>query len=127
MNIDPATLDTKAIQSYTRRRSSRAPSIPDAHHSGHRVGAFAEGEILQVLFFVGAVRASPCTLLGERGKPLLDVIDSASHVLFGIVGIVMRAAPLGAFGAMAFTIGHFGIGTLVSLGQADGLRSMSPA
>ena len=56
-------------------------------------------------------------MLGERGKPLLGVIDQAAHALFGIVGIIMKAAPLGAFGAMAFTIGKYGVATLLSLGQ----------
>jgi aerobic C4-dicarboxylate transport protein len=56
-------------------------------------------------------------MVGERGRPVLAVIDSAAHVFFGIVAIVMRAAPLGAFGAMAFTIGKYGIGALASLGE----------
>jgi aerobic C4-dicarboxylate transport protein len=55
--------------------------------------------------------------LGEKGKPLLYLIDQAAHVFFGIVGIVMKAAPIGAFGAMAYTIGKYGLGTLVSLGS----------
>jgi aerobic C4-dicarboxylate transport protein len=55
--------------------------------------------------------------LGERGRFLVDVIDQFSHALFGIIGIIMRAAPIGAFGAMAFTIGRYGIGSLVQLGQ----------
>ena len=80
------------------------------------VGAFSEGEILQVLF-ISILFAFALHMAGERGKPVLSVIDSAAHVFFGIVGIVMRAAPLGAFGAMAFTIGKYGIGSLVSLAE----------
>src|SRR5438876_8954128 len=80
------------------------------------VGAFAEGEILQVLFFA-ILFAFSLFLLGERGKPVLNFIDIVSHALFGVVGIIMRVAPLGAFGAMAFTIGKYGVGTLLSLGQ----------
>jgi aerobic C4-dicarboxylate transport protein len=80
------------------------------------VGAFAEGEILQVLFFA-ILFAFALSLLGERGKPLLNLIDIVSHALFGVVGIIMRVAPLGAFGAMAFTIGKYGVGSLVSLGH----------
>src|SRR4029077_20286653 len=73
-----------------------------------------QGEILQVLFFA-ILFAFGLQALGERGKALLGVIDQASHALFGVVGIIMKAAPLGAFGAMAFTIGKYGVGTLVSL------------
>ena len=80
------------------------------------VGAFAEGEILQVLFFA-VLFAFALHFLGARGKPLLHLVDQIAHVFFGIVGIIMKAAPLGAFGAMAFTIGKYGIGTLLSLGK----------
>ena len=80
------------------------------------VGAFAEGEILQVLFFA-LLFGFALYGLGERGKPLLGIIDQTAHVFFKIVGIVMKVAPIGAFGAMAFTIGKYGVGTLVSLGQ----------
>ena len=78
------------------------------------VGAFAQGEILQVLFFA-ILFAFGLQTLGERGRALLGVIDQASHALFGVVGIIMKVAPIGAFGAMAFTIGKYGVGTLVSL------------
>jgi aerobic C4-dicarboxylate transport protein len=78
------------------------------------VGAFAQGEILQVLFFA-VLFAFGLQMLGERGQVLLGVIDQASHALFAVVGIIMKAAPLGAFGAMAFTIGKYGVATLVSL------------
>ena len=62
--------------------------------------------------------------LGEKGKPLLCIIDQTAHVFFGIVGIVMKVAPIGAFGAMAFTIGKYGIGTLLSLGSL--MRASTP-
>jgi aerobic C4-dicarboxylate transport protein len=80
------------------------------------VGAFAEGEILQVLFFA-LLFGFALFALGERGKPLLGIIDQSAHVFFKIVGIVMKVAPIGAFGAMAFTIGKYGVGSLLSLGQ----------
>src|SRR5438067_8809618 len=54
---------------------------------------------------------------GEKGRPLLDIIDQLSHALFDVIGLIMRLAPIGAFGAMAFTIGQYGIGTLLSLGK----------
>ena len=74
------------------------------------VGAFAEGEILQVLFFA-ILFAFALYWLGEKGKPLLRLIDQTAHVFFRIVGIIMKVAPIGAFGAMAFTIGKYGVGT----------------
>ena len=80
------------------------------------VGAFADGDILQVLFFA-VLFAVSLQLLGDRGQAVLTIIEQASSIFFGVVSIVMRAAPLGAFGAMAFTIGRYGIVTLISLGQ----------
>ena len=80
------------------------------------VQAFAEGEILQIVFFAvlfGAALAA----LGTTGKPLVDVLDRTSQVFFRIVGIIMVVAPIGAFGAMAFTIGSFGLKTLLPLGR----------
>ncbi len=78
------------------------------------IGAFANGEVLPVLFLsclFGAAIAS----MGEKGKPALHMIDELGHVFFKVLGIVMRAAPVGAFGAMAYTVGHFGIDTLGNL------------
>ena len=117
MNIDASTLDTKAITVFVAKAkeqgvlSTLMHIIPDTV-----VGAFAEGEILQVLLFA-VLFALGLQALGERGKALLGVIDQASHALFGVVAIVMKVAPVGAFGAMAFTIGRYGIVTLISLGQ----------
>src|ERR1700730_12761318 len=117
MNVDARTIDTKSIQIYTTKAGQQGTVefflniIPATV-----VGAFAEGEILQVLFFA-ILFAFALSLLGERGKPLLNLIDIVSHALFGVVGIIMRVAPLGAFGAMAFTIGKYGVGSLVSLGH----------
>ena len=117
MNVDPATLDTRAIQTYTQAAEKTGAVdyilhiIPDTV-----VGAFAQGEILQVLLFA-ILFAFGLHFLGDRGKPLLSVIDLTSAALFKVVGIIMRVAPLGAFGAMAFTIGKYGLGTLLSLGK----------
>ena len=117
MNVDAKAIDTKSIQIYTTKAGQQGTVefflniIPATV-----VGAFAEGEILQVLFFA-VLFAFALSLLGERGKPLLNLIDIVSHALFGVVGIIMRVAPLGAFGAMAFTIGKYGVGSLVSLGH----------
>jgi aerobic C4-dicarboxylate transport protein len=117
MNVDPRTIDTRSIAIYTTKAGQESTVdflmriIPNTI-----VGAFAEGEILQVLFFA-ILFAFALSMLGERGKPLLSFIDAISHTLFNIVGIIMKVAPLGAFGAMAFTIGKYGIGTLAALGK----------
>jgi aerobic C4-dicarboxylate transport protein len=117
MAIDPASLDARSVQGYTSQAAQQSVAdfllhiIPTT-----LVQAFAEGEIVQVLF-VAILFGFALFGLGERGRPLLALIDQLSQVLFGIVAIVMRAAPLGAFGAMAFTIGKYGIGSLFSLGR----------
>ena len=80
------------------------------------VGAFAGGEILQVLLF-SVLFGLALARLGENGRKLIDLIDQLSHVLFNVIGIIMRVAPLGAFGAMAFTIGKYGVGTLADLAK----------
>ncbi len=117
INADPAHLDTKAVASYAAGAKSLSTVdflvniIPTTF-----VDAFAKGEILQVLLLAvlfGLVLAK----FGDKGKLLVNVIDQTSHVLFGIIGMIMYFAPLGAFGAMAFTIGKYGIGSLVQLGQ----------
>ena len=83
------------------------------------VGAFTEGNILQVLF-IAVLSGFALVWLGERGKPLVDIIDIAGKMVFFIVGIVMWTAPIGAFGAIAFTVGKFGVGSLASLGKLLG-------
>ena len=80
------------------------------------VDAFAKGEILQIVFFA-VLFGVAMTSLGASGKPLLDVLDRISHVFFRIVALVMKVAPIGAFGAMAFTVGSFGLKTLLPLGR----------
>jgi len=117
MNVDVNSLDTKAIAAYTSKAAEQNTVEYIMHIVPSTVvGAFAEGEILQVLFFA-LLFGFALFGLGERGKPLLGIIDQTAHVFFKIVGIVMRVAPIGAFGAMAFTIGKYGVGTLLSLGQ----------
>jgi aerobic C4-dicarboxylate transport protein len=116
MNVDPNALDTKGIATYTQKAAEQSTLDFFLHIiPATVVGAFAEGEILQVLFFA-VLFAFALQFLGERGKPLLGIIDQTAHVFFGIVGIIMKVAPLGAFGAMAFTIGKYGVSSLLSLG-----------
>ena len=117
MNVDAKTIDTKSIQVYTTKAGQQSTVEFLMHIIPNTVvGAFAEGEILQVLFFA-ILFAFALFMLGERGKPVLNFIDIISHSLFNVVGIVMKVAPIGAFGAMAFTIGKYGVGTLLSLGK----------
>ena len=115
MNVDPAALDTKGIATYTQKAAEQTTLDFFLHIiPATVVGAFAEGEILQVLF-IAILFAFALQRLGERGKPLLHIIDQTAHVFFGIVGIIMKLAPIGAFGAMAFTIGRYGVSSLLSL------------
>src|SRR5262249_42422493 len=117
MNTDPRAIDTKSIQVYTTKAGQQSTAEFLMHIIPNTiVGAFAEGEILQVLFFA-ILFAFGLHMMGERGKPLIGLIDTISHALFNVVGIIMRVAPIGAFGAMAFTIGKYGIATLLSLGK----------
>ena len=106
MNVDVRTIDTKSIQVYTTKAGQQSTVEFLLHIIPNTVvGAFAEGEILQVLFFA-ILFSFALHWLGEKGKPLLYIIDQTAHVFFGIVGIVMKAAPIGAFGAMAFLSGQ---------------------
>ena len=115
MNVDPATLDTGAIAKYTEKAAGQSTVdfilhvIPQS-----AVGAFADGEILQVLLF-SVLFGAGLSLMGEQGKPVLGFFEKVSHVLFAMIGFIMKLAPIGAFGAMAFTIGKYGVGSLVQL------------
>src|SRR6476646_9965861 len=117
MNVDLGAIDTRSIQVYTTKAGQQS-TVEFLFHiiPNTVVGAFAEGEILQVLFFA-ILFAFGLFMMGERGRPVLAIIDIVSHAFFGIVSIIMKAAPIGAFGAMAFTIGKYGVGTLLSLAQ----------
>jgi aerobic C4-dicarboxylate transport protein len=117
MNVDLSTVDTKSIATFTAKAKEQGTIqfLMDVIPSTV-VGAFATGEILQVLFFA-ILFAFGLQMLGERGEPILRLIDLTSHIFFKIVGFIMKVAPIGAFGAMAFTIGKYGVSTLVSLGN----------
>ena len=114
-NVDVHTLDGKAVASYAAKAHGQS-TVDFFMHIIPRTltDAFAQGEILQILLIallVGSVLAT----IGERGKPVTDFIESMSQVLFGVVRIVTKLAPIGAFGAMAFTIGKYGVGSLLPL------------
>lgn len=115
LHIDPATLDQGAVGNYVRAAEDRTVTefvlhmIPDT-----AISAFISGEILQVLF-IAILFGVALALTGERGEKLLGTLRILTAVVFRMVHILMYAAPIGAFGAMAFTIGEYGIGTLANL------------
>ena len=120
MNVDVASLDTKGIAAYIQPGKMQGTVdfllnvIPNTV-----VDAFAKGEILQVLL-IAVLFGFALHRFGGRGTLVFDFIEKLSHVLFGIVGYIMKLAPIGAFGAMAFTIGKYGVGSLLSLGKLMG-------
>jgi aerobic C4-dicarboxylate transport protein len=120
MNIDPASINASVVEPYVKQTAviGLVPFLLNIIPQTF-LGAFAEGNILQVLF-LAVLCGFALIWLGERAKPLIDVIDVAGKMVFGVVRIVMWAAPLGAFGAIAFTIGKFGITSLASLGKLVG-------
>ncbi len=113
MNVDLAALDARAISAYVEQAKSQGiiafllDIIP-----GSVIGAFASGNILQVLLFAVLFGFS-LHHIGEKGQVIFGFINSFSKVIFGIINMIMRLAPVGAFGAMAFTIGKYGVGSLV--------------
>lgn len=117
MHIDPATLDTSGIQSYIRQGQSTGVQdfvlhiIPDTI-----IGAFAEGNILQILFFA-ILFGIALSQIRNKVQPLLKALESIEDGLFALMRIIMKVAPLGALGAMAFTVGKYGFGSLSSLGE----------
>ncbi len=115
--IDVSTLAKGDISKYTKAGESMqfVDFITNVVPSSV-VEAFAKGEILQIVFFAVFFGVA-LTSLGSTAKPLLDVLDRTSHVFFRIVTLVMKVAPVGAFGAMAFTVGSFGLRTLLPLGR----------
>ncbi|RYD34222.1 MAG: cation:dicarboxylase symporter family transporter, partial [Verrucomicrobiaceae bacterium] len=115
MNIDPATLDATDIRAYTDASAHLSTMdfvlniIPKTF-----VGAFTGGEILQVLL-ISILSGAALSMMGQKGKPVLDLLHTASTAFMKIIGMIMHLAPLAAFGAMAFTIGKYGVGTLLQL------------
>ncbi|MDX8324397.1 dicarboxylate/amino acid:cation symporter [Agrobacterium tumefaciens] len=120
MNIDPATLDAKAVATYADKAHEQTITgflmniIPTTI-----VGAFASGDILQVLFF-SVLFGIALGIVGEKGKPVTDFMHAMMYPIFKLVAILMKAAPIGAFGAMAFTIGKYGISSVTNLAMLIG-------
>jgi aerobic C4-dicarboxylate transport protein len=117
MHVDLSHVDTSSVAPYLEQTQRRTTAqfllniIPNTF-----IGAFSEGNVLQVLF-VSVLCGSALGWMGSAGKPLHDLIGAATGMFFRMVAIVMWAAPIGAFGAIAFTVGKFGAGSLVSLGK----------
>ena len=120
MNIDASKLDSSSLSAYTGPGKMAGVKdfllnvIPSTF-----LDAFAKGDILQVLF-IAVLFGIALQHFGTRGNVVFEFVENLSPVLFRIVGIIMRAAPIGAFGAMAYTIGTYGLGTLVALGKLMG-------
>jgi len=124
MNIDVGTLDASALSSYVEKAHEVSSGgtveflmklIPTTMISG-----FAQGDVLQVLL-VAILFGCALAQVGERGKPLLSMIELAGEVTFKIMSFVVRLAPIGVFGAIAFTVGKYGVGSLAQLGYLVGL------
>lgn len=120
MNVNLTHVDTSAVQTYVAHPGGASVTqflvniIPATF-----VGAFTEGNVLQVLL-ISVLCAFALIHVGERGRPVVNFVESASQMLFKVVGIVMWTAPIGAFGAIAFTVGKFGASSTVSLGKLLG-------
>ena len=116
-NIDPATLDPKAVANYVTRAKEEGvvghlmAIIPNSFF-----GALANGDILQVLL-VAILSGFAIARMGALGEKINAAVDAAAKMFFGIIGMIVRVAPIGAFGAMAFTIGAYGLGALFNLVQ----------
>jgi aerobic C4-dicarboxylate transport protein len=115
MNIDASSLDPKAVATYTQQAHEQSivgfltNIIPTTI-----VGAFASGDILQVLFF-SVLFGLSLAMVGEKAEPVTNFLQTLAAPVFKLVAILMKAAPIGAFGAMAFTIGKYGIGSVANL------------
>ncbi|MGO6694912.1 dicarboxylate/amino acid:cation symporter [Rhizobium johnstonii] len=120
MNIDPASLDPAAVAGYAAKAHEQSivgfltNIIPTTI-----VGAFADGDILQVLFF-SVLFGIALAMVGEKSEPVVNFLNSLTAPVFKLVAILMKAAPIGAFGAMAFTIGKYGVGSIANLAMLIG-------
>jgi aerobic C4-dicarboxylate transport protein len=119
-NVNPASLDARAVADYAGQAKAQSVSEFLMHIIPNTiVDAFAKGDILQVVL-IALLFGFALSFIGERGKPLVTLIESLTRTVFGIVNIVMRLAPIGAFGAMAFTVGKYGLASLGPLAKLIG-------
>lgn len=118
MNVDPAHLDTKAIASYTHA-AAKPQTFVDfllGLVPSSIVDALARNDVLQILVFA-TLFGIALSRMGTRARPVVDFLDAFTHGVFSIVGMIMRLAPIAAFGAMAFTVGKYGLGSIAALGK----------
>ncbi len=127
MNIDPASLDASKVANYAAKahESSLTGFVMDIIPNT-LTSAFVDGNILQVLF-IAILFGIGLILVGEKGKPVVDLFEAASHAVFRMVDILMKAAPIGAFGAFAFTIGKYGIASVMNLATLVGTFYLTSA
>ncbi len=127
-NINVATLDPKIAAEYAAKAQHGQGVVDYLMHliPDTFVGAFAGGDLLQVLV-VAILAGFACTGMGEFGHRIADVLENISQLFFGIIGVIVRLAPIGAFGAMAFTIGKFGLASLINLGALVGTFYLTSA
>jgi len=120
MNIDPASLHSDKVADYAAKaHETTVVGFLSNIIPATVTGAFADGDILQVLFF-SILFGVALALVGDKGQPVTDLLESIAHAFFRLVGILMKAAPIGAFGAFAFTIGKYGIGSVINLAALVG-------
>ncbi|MGR4862553.1 dicarboxylate/amino acid:cation symporter [Caulobacter sp. LARHSG274] len=120
MNIDPASLHSDKVADYAAKaHETTVVGFLSNIIPATVTGAFADGDILQVLFF-SILFGVALALVGDKGQPVVDLLESIAHAFFRLVGILMKAAPIGAFGAFAFTIGKYGIGSVINLAALVG-------
>jgi aerobic C4-dicarboxylate transport protein len=119
MNVNPASLDASAMSAYVdtaaKVKSAGMADFLMKLIPSTLMGAFASGDVLQVLL-VSILFGCALSLVGERGRPLVSMIDTFSHTLFKMMSFIIKLAPLGVLGAVAFTVGKYGIGSLKQLG-----------
>ncbi len=118
MNVDTSTLDASAMAGYTSRVAEATSTVDFLMKiiPATFVDAFAKGDILQVLL-IAILFGTAVAALGERGRPVTAAIDSLAHVFFKVIGFIVKLAPLGVLGAIAFTVGKYGVGSLKQLGM----------
>jgi len=119
MDVDPATIDTHAVANYTSGKMEGVVDFLLHIIPSTLIDPFAKGEVLQVLL-IAVIFGFALHRFGGRGTIVYDLIEKVSHVLFVMVGYIMKVAPIGAFGAMAFTVGKYGVGSLLSMGKLMG-------
>jgi aerobic C4-dicarboxylate transport protein len=121
MNVDPATLDTKSISGYTAAAAKSTGFVDFLLNMvpTSAIDALAKNDILQILVF-GTMFGVALSRMGRHAKPVVDMLESFNTGMFIVLGMVMRIAPIAAFGSIAFTVGKYGLGSLLSLGQLMG-------